>query len=157
MTNFSQLYKVATIVLLCGLSMFFVSVGQAVVWAMDRTPPFEVLSYKATPAPRGELVTINIEVKRDLSRMCGVTYSRVFVDSDGVTWDLTEGVRLMTAQALNELDKRNPSMLTLKIKVPQKASIGQGTVMTVMEYICNPVHQLYPIPLVMLTSIQVIP
>jgi hypothetical protein len=156
MTNFSQLYKAATIVLLCGLSMFFVSVGQVVIWAMDRKAPFEVLSYRSTPTTRGNLVTINVEVKRHLSRMCGVTYSRVFIDSEGVTWDLTEGVRLMTAQALNELDKRNPSMLTIKVKVPQKAAVGPGAVMTVMEYTCNPIHQLYPIPVVMLTSIQVI-
>ncbi|MDO9277120.1 MAG: hypothetical protein Q7U05_00975 [Polaromonas sp.] len=157
MSNFAKLYRLATFLLVFGASMVCVAVGQVVVWAMDRTPPFVVNSYTSSPTHRGETAKIKVTVKRDLTRMCSVTYSRMFLDAKGVAWDLTEGVRLMTAKSLDELDKRNPDMLAIKIKVPDQAAVGKGSVMTVLEYVCNPVHQLYPIPMVMVTDVDVLP
>ncbi len=156
MSNFAKLDRVATFLLVFGASMVCVATGQVVLWAMDRTPPFVVNGYTSNPTHRGEIVKIKVDVKRELDRMCSVTYSRMFLDAKGVTWDLTEGVRLMTAKSLDELDRRNPDMLVIKIKVPEQAAAGRGSVMTVLEYVCNPVHQLYPIPMVMVTDVDVL-
>lgn len=156
MTNYEKLYKAASIMLITGAVLLLLILGQVFLWALDRSPPFSVVNYQVTPVQAGQMAVVNVSVKRDLSRMCSVTYSRMFLDSKGVTWDLTEGVRVMTAQALNELDRRNPSALTIKISIPAAAAIGPGTIMTVLEYICNPVHQAYPIPVVMLTNVEVL-
>ena len=157
MTHFSQIYKYATAFVLCGSAMFFIVIGQGLFWALDRAPPFKALGYTSQPTPQGQTTTIKVKVKRDLGRMCSVTYSRLFLDSKGVAWDLTEGVRLMTAKSLDELDKRNPDMLTIKVTVPEGAALGKGSVMTVLEYACTPVHQLYPIQMVVVNDVEVLP
>lgn len=155
MTNFSKVYKLATVLVVCGSSMFLIVLGQIAMWTREREPPFELQSYTAEPTQRGEVAVIYAKVHRDLSRMCSTTYSRTFIDSSNVPWDLTEGVRLMTANALYELDRRSPNSLTIKVRIPAGASVGKGSVMTVLEYVCNPVHQLYPIPLVLITNVEV--
>ena len=156
MTNFSRIYKMATILVFCGAAMFLAAIGQVVTWTFDRKPPFIMKSYVSEPTQRGSMAVVSVKVQRDLSRLCSVTYSRMFLDASGVMWDLTEGVRVMTAKALDELDRRNPDALTIKVLIPAGAALGKGSIMTVLEYVCNPVHQAYPIPLVMLTDVQVL-
>ena len=153
---YAKAYKIATNMIIAGTLMMFVVTGQVVAWSMDREPPFTVVSSVSFPAKAGEVAAIRSVVKRDLDRKCSVTYSRMFIDSKGVAWDLTEGVRLMTASALNELDKRNPDSLVVKVTIPRESSEGIGSLLTVLEYTCNPVHQLYPIPVVMMTDVEVV-
>ena len=155
-SNFSKLYRAATVVTVCGTVMFFLAVAQMVVWAMERTPPFTVLGYVAAPVRAGDTAIVSARVRRDLDRLCSVTYSRVLIDGKGVVFDLTEGVRLMTAQALAELDKRSPDKITFSVNIPVTASAGPGAVITAMEYQCNPIHQAKPIPVIMVSKVEIL-
>ena len=154
--NFSILYRIATCFTVFGTAMFFLAAGQVIVWAMDRTPPFVVIDHSAKAALQGETATVTARVRRALTRSCSLTYSRTFIDSKGSVYDLSEGVRLLTAQALVELDKRSPDQITFKVTVPKTAAPGPGSVFTAMEYTCNPIHQLYPIPVVMISKVDIL-
>lgn len=155
-SNFSKMYRATTFFLVCGTAMFFLAIGQIAVWALERTPPFVVLGYTAAPVHAGYSAVVSARVHRDLDRLCSVNYSRVFIDGKGVVFDLTEGVRLMTAQALAELDKRSPDSITFSVTIPSTAAPGSGAIITAMEYQCNPVHQAKPIPVIMVSKIEIL-
>lgn len=135
---------------------FLFAFGQVAIWTADRAAPFHVIEYDAPPTRRGNVVVIKIGVKRDLARRCSVTYSRMFIDAKGSTFDLTEGMRMMGATALDELNRRNPDGLTLKIKIPEAAEPGRAVVLTALEYVCNPLHQIYPIQVTMTNELIVL-
>lgn len=156
MNNFDRIYKLASVSLVIGSMAFFLALGQVVIWGFDRAAPFHVIEYDAPPTHRGDTAVIKIGVKRDLARKCSVTYSRMFIDSKGSTFDLTDGVRMLGAAALDELNRHNPDGLTLRVKIPEAAESGRAVVLTSLEYVCNPLHQVYPIPITMTNDIIVL-
>lgn len=127
-----------------------------VFWALDREPPFKVLDYKISQAKAGESTVIRATVHRDLDRRCSVMISRMFIDSTGTRFDLTEGAQFMNARALEEYSRRSPNMLNVSVAVPKSAALGTANVMTVLDYECNPVQQVYPIPMVVNFDLEVI-
>ncbi len=128
---------------------------QLAVWAADRHPPFELLSYSADPVQPGETFLIRAHVRRDLHRMCGVKYTRLFFDSRGARYELTDNTQFMNAEALYKMNKINPGRLTVADTVPPHAARGPAQIMTVLDYTCNPVHQVYPISVVLVMDLEV--
>lgn len=157
MTPVQQISRVFTLIAGVGALLFFIAFGQCVVWSLDRTPPFEMLSYNALPARAGDNSIIKLDVRRDLARKCSVTYSRMFFDAKGARFEVTSGQQVMSAAAIEESNKRAPNTLRLSIMVPTKASPGVGALITTLDYACNPVHQLYPVQVLITMDIEVLP
>lgn len=155
-TTFDKIYKITSVMLSIGAFLFFIALAQLMMWSFDRSPPFVVLAYDAPPTHRGGVAVIKASVKRDLDRKCSVTYSRMFLDSKGASSDLTDGMRMMGATALDELNRRSPDGLTLKVHIPDTAETGKALVITALEYVCNPLHQIYPISVTMLNEIVIL-
>lgn len=149
--------RIATAVVLAGLLLFAVALGQVLMWGLDRRAPFELDSYTANPARPGDAAIIRASVRRDLSRRCSVTYSRMFFDASGARFDVTMGAQLMNAQALDDLNRRSPDALVLSVTVPPLAAPGMGQLVSVLDYVCNPMHQLYPVAVLMTMDVEVLP
>lgn len=125
-------------------------------WALERRPPFEMQGYTATPATRGEAAYITASVKRDLTRDCAVTFTRYLVDKDKVRHDMG-GAQYMTAAALQQMDRDTPDGLRMAVRIPPDMPVGEATLITVLEYRCNPVHALWPIDVLMLIQLYILP
>lgn len=157
MSNVFSLRNVATVFSAVGSLCLFVVIGQIMLWSFDYMPPFAVLGYTARPAHAGDMTLIEADVRRDLERRCSVTFSRVFFDSVGTRFELTDGAQTMNALALEAFNKISPDRLLLKFPIPKGASAGTGSVMTTLDYVCNPMHQFHPIPLVLTMYVEVLP
>lgn len=125
-------------------------------WALERRPPFELGEYTATPASRGEAVYITASVKRDLTRDCAATFTRYLVDANKVRHDMG-GAQYMTATAIQQMDRDTPDSLRMAVRVPADMPVGKATLVTVLEYRCNPVHVLWPIDMVIEMKVKVLP
>ena len=115
-----------------------------------RDPPFDILPHQATRAQAGQWVELDLPVRRDLGRKCSVTYTRVLVDSDGSRFDLAGGGE--TPDGIRRIEAKNPGRLRLMLlmpppKVDGRSGIDPGSadLITHREYVCNPVHKLWPI------------
>ncbi len=127
------------------------------VWALDRDPPFELISATTnTPRPGGVLV-VEAVVRRDLERDCSVTFSRYLFDSAGFRHE-SFGPQLMTPYALRAMDAMAPGKLNVRLRVPYEFPVGKGTMTTVLEYRCNPLQDvLRPISVEMAIPFVVTP
>lgn len=157
MNALQSVNRVASVITLIGsVALFGVAIALC-WWALDRNPPFVMKSYETTPAAPGGYVFVSAKVERDVTRHCSTTFSRVFFDSKGTRYDLSEGAHFMNASALEEQNKMMPGKLVLSIKVPEHAAPGKAVLMTVLDYECNPVHMLKPIPVVLVMNLEVLP
>ena len=159
MTTHNPLQKlnhVATILVLAGITLMILVIAQLVVWGLDRRVPFVMTSYSANPTMPGDVVIVRAVVERDLNRRCSVMYSRMFFDSAGSRYDITSGAQMMNADALADLNRRNPNGLVLSVTLPEQATQGKGALVTVLDYACNPVHQLFPVPMLLTMDVDVL-
>ena len=130
---------------------------QVSVWAMDRSPPFALLSFKVNSPQPGQLLTVEAKVRRDLDRECSVYFSRYLFDSIGVRYDLT-GPQMMSPSAIRQMDSLAPGELNLILPVPTTFRPGPAVFSTVLEYRCNPLQDLIrPIYVQMHIAFEVMP
>ena len=124
--------------------------------ALDRSPPFELLSYATNrPGPGGTLV-VRAQVRRDLERECSVTFSRYLFDRFGARHEAS-GPQLMTPQALRNMDAMAPGQLNLQVPIPPAFPPGPASLTTVLEYRCNPLQDvLRPINVEMAIPFEVV-
>lgn len=116
----------------------------SVAWfAMDREPPFAVLSVEPASALPGQWVKLRGEVRRDLHRKCASDFSRYIFDSEGVRFDL--GNASASAAMIERIDRSDPGHLTIAFQVPATIHPGKAELVTVLEYACNKVHRFWPI------------
>jgi hypothetical protein len=156
--NATQIISRAMTTITCIGALFCILfAGQIALWASDRDAPFVMLDYSAKPAKAGETTVIRAMVKRDLSRRCSVLFSRSFFDSKGTRFELTEGAQSMNSSSLTAMNQRTPDQLMVGITIPKAAAPGMGTVMTTLDYECNPLHQMYPIPMALNMNLEVLP
>ena len=151
-----KLNYLATILVLVGIALMALVVTQLVIWGLDRRVPFAMTGYHANPALPGDVVIVRAVVERDLSRKCSVSYSRMFFDSAGSRYDITSGAQMMNADALDDLNRRNPNALVLSVTLPPQATPGKGALVTVLDYACNPMHQLFPVPVLLTMDVDVL-
>lgn len=124
---------VAQITLVVGLVMLL-------GYALDREPPFRVLSVEPAAAYPGDMVTIRAHVWRDMDRDCSVSWSR-FLFAPGVgRVDIASATA--GASLVRRLERLDPGRLTITIQVPPTATAGQATLATELDYACNKFHSL---------------
>jgi hypothetical protein len=157
MKPFKAINRVITYMVVLGALLCILAFGQLAWWAADRDAPFVMLDYNEVSARAGESTVIKAVVKRDLSRRCSVLFSRSFIDSKGTRFELTDGSQSMNSASLTALNQRTPDQLNIGVRVPVDAAPGVGTVMTTLDYECNPIHQIYPIPMVLNMNLEVLP
>lgn len=140
-----------------GSLLFLIFIGTIIMWTYNRTPPFEMISYSVPTVKAGETTVVKAKVKRDIERDCRVLFSRSLYDANGVRYELTDGAQLMNSVALAAYNKNSPDQLSFSVTVPPFAAPGTGHVMVALDYMCNPVHQFFPIPLVLQMDIEIKP
>jgi hypothetical protein len=118
-----------------------------VMWGADRAPPFKVLHVNPAIAAPGQPVRLVAQVRRDLHRKCSVTFTRHLFDGAGFRHDM-EGAQMLSDEALRALDARAPGMLNVTLRVPSHASPGSASLVTALDYECNPMHAAWPIHVV---------
>ena len=122
----------------------------------DREPPFAVLSVEPAAAKPGEFVTIRAKVRRDIQRKCSVSFSSAILDSHG-TRVQDFGTVHFTAEMVEEMERRNPGKLAVRIQVPPGMSPGPAALVIPREYVCNRTHVLLPIPVMDTMHFTVLP
>lgn len=130
-------------------------VAQIVVWALDRRPPFEVVSYEPAIAVPGQSVALTLVVRRDARRDCAVTWTRWIYDGRNVRIDL-EGQQQMSAASVAQLELRSPGRLTLWVPIPSSAFPGGAELVTDLDYACNPIQHLWPINVVTRVPFEIV-
>jgi hypothetical protein len=117
------------------------------VWALDRDPPFEILSVEPAMVLPGNAVQLTATVRRDLDRNCSVTYTRHLYDGANYRHDL-EGSQSLSGEAIRAMNIRSPNMLHVALRVPDNAAAGTAALVTALDYECNPLHSAWPIHVV---------
>lgn len=134
-----------------------VSVGQVVWWALDRDPPFRLVSHQVNSPHAGGVLSVRAKVQRDLERDCSVTFSRYLFDRNGTRHENT-GPQVMTAQTIRNMDAMAPGELNVQMLVPANFPPGPASMTTVLEYRCNPLQDVArPIPVEMNIPFEVLP
>lgn len=130
-------------------------VAQIVVWALDRSPPFRLVSTAHAVAVPGQSVVLQMTVRRNVARECSVVWSRWVFDGRGVRIDL-EGQQQMGATGIAELEKRNAGRLTISVPIPSSAFPGPAELVYDLDYVCNPLHRWWPINVVMRVPFEIV-
>lgn len=138
-----------------GLVGLIVSV-QLLVWSIERSPPTRFVEYYVAPVKPGKSTTVYETVERDKNRPCSATYTRLLFDSTGTRFDLTGGEQHTNAAARERIALLTPGRLNYAVKVPQEAAAGKATVITTMNYVCNPVHEIFPIESVINVTLEIL-
>ena len=125
--------KVAEVFIVC-------FVGLVIFYAMDREPPFEMLSVEPASAKAGEMVTIKMKVRRDISRNCDGDIDRWMIDSGGA--ELHIGRVSRSAEAFKQLEQQTPGSWETKLLVPHVMRPGQGFFKADNRYYCNKTQKL---------------
>ena len=137
-------------------ALLVASVIAAGVMAADRTPPFRLINYAATPAPRGGLAFIDAQVHRDVRRSCAVKLSRFLIDAAGTRWDMVP-LSAIAADGLRAFEAASPSRLRFPVEIPRAAAVGPATLLTSLAYRCNVTHDIVPIDVVLSFWLDVLP
>lgn len=121
-------------------------------WLTDRDPPFEVLSTSITsPAHRGEAITITRKVRREVDRACRIEFTRYFFDSAGTLTVIDTGAIGAEGRVLLHKDT-----LKVVVRVPEYFAPGVSKFVTDSRYVCNPIHELWPIRQTTIAEFEVI-
>lgn len=136
---------------------FWGAVAVAAWWAVDRAPPLRVLSIAPAAAQRGHLVEITAQVERQLHRRCSVRITRYLHDAHGFRYELERGISL-NARDLEVLERRlNPGYARVTALLPVSMSPGPAKLVSSLSYVCNPLHEVWPIRVVMVIPVAVSP
>ena len=149
--------KVLTVLVSVGAAFCVIFGLVMILWAFDRTPPFELISYTVMPVKAGQTTIVRAKVNRSVERRCEVKYSRMFFDSKGTHYALTDSVQFMNAMAVEAYNEISPNELKFTVVIPHAASQGTGVIMTPLNYECNPIHQFFPIEMVLNMNVEVLP
>ena len=126
-------------------------------WALDRSPPFELISAQTNSPRPGEIMYVDARVRRDIHRECTAEFSRYLFDRNGSRHE-AQGPQLMTAQAIREMDAANPGVLRVQMQIPFGFPPGPAKMVTVLQYRCNPLQDLFrPINVQMSIPLEVLP
>ena len=128
----------------------------ALYWALDRTPPFVMTGYTVLNATRGETAYVTATVERDVGRDCTVNFVRYLMDANKARHDIG-GTQYMTAAALRQMERDMPDSLRLAVRIPADAPVGPATLVTALEYRCNPMHSLWPMDVLLEMRLVVLP
>lgn len=119
----------------------------AAVWALDRSPPFEILSVPNTTVYIGghsTLAVVRFQVRRDVARGCSARMTRYVVTSRGFRLDLHGSIDA-SAEDIAAIEAATPGEAYVAVDLP--ASIPEGPTLLVanIAYRCNFFHTVWPI------------
>lgn len=114
-----------------------------VVLALDREPPYRILSWEPMSARAGQSLEIRASVWRDTERRCSAAFSRYIFDSRGRRFDL--GNSETSAELISAMERTSPGRLNVVVSVPDGVAPGRAEMVTVLAYRCNALHYLFPI------------
>ena len=120
---------------------------ELVIWSLDRHPPFEVLAAAPAMVAPGQTVNLVADVRRDTDRGCSARFTRHIYDGAGSRHDL-EGVQIINSDGIIDIERRTPGQLHVSLRVPSSATPGGASLVTNLDYTCNPLHGLWPIHVV---------
>jgi hypothetical protein len=127
-------------------------------WGTDNVAPFELLATTTVvPGPPGGEVLFESAVRRDLHRECSVRYSRHIVDSRGFRHDFEMEPRYLSADGLRRMDKDMGQRLKIVVNIPKAAAVGPAIYAAELNYVCNPLHTLFPLRVTMAMPFDVLP
>ena len=112
--------------------------------------------YTVFNASRGETAYVNATVKRDVGRDCTVNFVRYLIDANKARHDIG-GTQYMTAAALQQMERDMPDSLRLAVRIPADVPVGPATLVTALEYRCNPLHALWPMDVLLEMKLKVLP
>ena len=145
--------SVGQVLFMLGLAL---CVAMVVIFATDRTSPFELVYYSAPAVRAGEMLKIDAVVKRDLERECEVTYNRSMVDRKGARFWESPPSRA-NSERIREIDVRTRNELHVEVQMPYWAPVGKVSYITSLDYECNPLHRIWPIQTIMKIETEVLP
>ena len=85
---------------------------------LDNTVPWSLIEYRVGPVAPGGVLRVEAIVQRDVSRKCSVQLSRHVFDATGARRDVVPAM-LMTAAALEVLEKTTPGRLVFEVAIPE--------------------------------------
>lgn len=146
------------------LARRYIWIAHALLWAgflsfgwlaLDRDPPFAVISVAPAEARAGEYVTITARVWRDTTRRCSANISRYLYTENGARYDM--GSSFATVQFIEDLESRSPGILKVLVLLPTTISPGAAELISAIEYRCNSVHRIWPIEVFTSLPFRVLP
>lgn len=128
------------------------------MWALDREPPLRAVSSNMylPPVPQGDTVLMEIPVMRETWRECTTQSRKFLTDSAGVRFDFGME-QVMTAESLSALEKRMGPWIKAAVRIPETATTGPAVLSVEAEFICNPIHRLWPIHRTLSMPVEVLP
>ena len=151
-----MLIRLSKVIWLALSAVIGIALAQVGVWAFDRDPPYKLLSVDPAISRRGEYVDLTAHVWRDVHRGCAAEFVRFLYTSAGYRVDM-EGAQFISARNLEQMERRDPGMLRLKLFVPVMMVAGRTKLVTEIRYICNPLHHLWPIEVTTTMPFDVLP
>lgn len=127
-----------------------------------REPPFEILPHAPIAVQAGQWAEVRLQVRRDMTRRCTVSYSRTLIDADGSRFDLPGGNETTSGVMRNHT--RTPGVLPLMVLMPPLKEPGRhgidpgpAVLKVTRAWACNPVQELWPIRADTVTQLYVLP
>jgi hypothetical protein len=128
----------------------------------SRAPPVVALPVSQMDVQAGEWATLNIPVRRDMTRQCSIRYEIVLIDSGGVHFPMIGGEA--TADGIRAMEDRNPGMIRLGVSIPPmkrpgKDGISEGpaALLITRSSSCNPLQDAFPIRSQSSTPLYILP
>ena len=134
-----------------------ISAVQIWAWASDREPPLRLIS-QVEPIPSavaGSSVILRAMVKRQTQRGCDLTYTRFLLDVNGTRYDIS-GIQVMDDSVISLIEKEHPGELNISFIVPAGVPPGLARLITTSNYVCNPLHNWWPITVFFVLGIDVV-
>lgn len=121
------------------MTILAISIIQVVIWSVDRSPPFRVISYQISQ--QGGMLLMKADVWRDGRRNCAVTIGNSLYDSTGSRFVLEPQIKY-PAGAIREIEKKTPGKMLRKLQIPEGVANGPASIVSTMEYECNPLQEM---------------
>ena len=113
------------------------------VLAMDRDPPYKLLSVEPAEAYPGGEVKFVSRVWRDTSRDCSAKVARFITDAAGVERFVERGA--FADAAIDSMERATPGKGSVGVPVAAETACGKATMRSELLYRCNITHFIRPI------------
>jgi hypothetical protein len=112
--------------------------GPAIWWMADRSPPIELVEYSVFPPKVKPGETVYRVIKLNRLRRCEVEPQTILIDGGRVRW-VFEDRTISIPGPLGPDEYKRP------VVVPLQALPGPSELRTTTEFVCNPIHRIWPI------------
>lgn len=119
-----------------------ISAAVVTVWAFDRALPSEFVGVKSVKQldPTTLIVVQAVERKR----LCETWVPLRYLESPHGSRLYLETVRLSRAE-MERIQRESPNEVSLLLTLPQTHASGEWSYNISLEFVCNPLHELFPI------------